>query len=107
GAVLGIVLATTLAACTAMTGESAGRNVDDAAITTAVKTKLALEHAKTLTSVGVDTVNGTVYLTGTVVDASAKRRATEIAGSVDGVGGVVKNLKTESAGDLPATRQTY
>ena len=31
--VVGFALAGTLAACTAMTGESAGRNIDDASIT--------------------------------------------------------------------------
>ena len=57
-----------------------------------------------LTRVDVDTVKGTVYLTGVVPDAAAKTRAQELAHRVDGVANVVNNLKTEStnAGDTPA-----
>jgi len=100
--VLGLALAGGLAACTALTGESAGRNIDDATITAAVKSKLAAEHATTLTSVDVDTVKGTVYLTGNVPDRSTKRRAGDIAYSVGGVDRVVNNLQTRSvAGDAP------
>jgi osmotically-inducible protein OsmY len=99
---LGIVaLAFSLAACTKMTGRSAGRNVDDAGITAAVKAKLASEGAVTLTSVDVDTVSGTVYLTGTVLDAAAKQRAGEIARQTDGAVRVVNNLHTRTAGDAP------
>lgn len=99
--VLGIVLAGSLAACTAMTGESAGRNLDDANITAAVKAKLATEHATTLTSVDVDTVKGIVYLTGIVSDTAAKQRAGEIAYDTGGVHRVVNNLQTRSAADAP------
>ncbi len=100
--VLGLVLAGSLAACTAMTGESAGRNIDDASITAAVKTKLAAEHATTLTSVDVDTVKGTVYLTGTVPDHASKEQAGNVAYRVSGVTRVVNNLQTRSvAADAP------
>lgn len=99
--ILGVVLAGSLAACTAMTGESAGRNIDDASITAAVKAKLAKEHPTTLTSIDVDTVKGTVYLTGTVPDMAAKQKAEEIAFDVSGVNRVVNNLQTRSAGDMP------
>ena len=94
------VLVVGLSACTAVTGESVGRNVDDASITASVKTRLAADSARTLTSVDVDTVRGTVYLTGTVPDAQAKHRAAKIAGEVDGVDRVVNNLQTR-AGDAP------
>ncbi|HSQ04874.1 MAG TPA: BON domain-containing protein [Burkholderiales bacterium] len=100
--ILGVVLAGSLVACTAMTGESAGRNIDDANITAAVKAKLAMEHATTLTSIDVDTVKGTVYLTGTVPDFAAKQKAGEIAYNVSGVNRVVNNLQARSAaGDAP------
>jgi len=95
-----LALAAGLSACTAMTGESAGRNVDDAAITTSVKTHLAADSARTLTSVDVDTVRGTVYLSGTVPDAESRHRAARIAGEVSGVERVVNNLQTR-AGDNP------
>lgn len=84
-----------------MTGRSAGRNIDDASITAAVKGKLAADRAASLTSVDVDTVAGTVYLTGTVPTAASKQRATELARQVDGVARVVNNLQAKSAGDAP------
>jgi osmotically-inducible protein OsmY len=101
--VLGLILAVGIAACTSTTGRTAGRNIDDAAITASVKTKLAEDSARTLTAVDVDTVNGIVYLTGTVPDATAKQRATQIARNVDGVARVENNLQTKSAaaGDAP------
>jgi osmotically-inducible protein OsmY len=91
---LAMIVAVT-AGCTAMTGKSAGDNVDDAQITTAVKTKLAGEKMATLTKVDVDTNKGTVYLTGNVESAAVKARATELARSVSGVREVVNNLQVQ------------
>lgn len=89
--------------CTTMTGRSASQNVEDATITMSVKTDLATERTRTLTAVDVDTVDGTVYLTGVVPDATAKERAGEIANEVEGVRRVVNNLQTprRAAGDAP------
>ena len=81
--------------CTSMTGKTAGENVDDASITTQVKTKLAAEKVATLTKVDVDTNKGTVYLTGNVENAAIKARATEIARAVSGVREVVNNLTVQ------------
>ncbi len=92
-----------VAGCESMTGRTAGRHVDDASITASVKSKLAGDRAGTLTSIDVDTVSGTVYLTGTVPDSAAKERAGELARDVDGVRSVVNNLDTRGsmAGDAP------
>lgn len=89
--------------CTAMTGRTAGTNIDDAAITASVKTKLVTDRFRTLTTIDVDTVSGTVYLTGTVPDAAAKDRAAELAREVQGVQRVENNLQTQTraAGDAP------
>jgi len=92
--VLALLVAVT-AGCTAMTGKSAGENVDDAKITASVKTKLAAEKVATLTKVDVDTNKGTVYLTGNVENAQIKARATDIARQVSGVHNVVNNLKIQ------------
>ena len=81
------------AACQSMTGETAGENVSDTSITSAVKAKLAGDRVGTLTQVGVETVRNTVYLTGVVPTADDKRRAGEIARNVDGVKEVVNNLQ--------------
>jgi hyperosmotically inducible protein len=92
--VLVMLMAVTVG-CTAMTGKSAGQNVDDASITASVKSKLAAEKPATLTKVDVDTNKGTVYLTGNVENATLKERATEIARQVAGVRDVVNNLKIQ------------
>jgi hyperosmotically inducible periplasmic protein len=100
---LALTLVVALTGCATLTGRTAGRNIDDAAITAAVKTKLASDKAATLTAVDVDTVNGTVYLNGTVPDAAARQRAAALARQVDGVVAVENNLQTKSttAGDQP------
>ena len=81
------------AACQSMTGETAGENVNDASITSAVKAKLAGERMGTLTQVNVETVRSIVYLTGVVPTADDKMRATDITRKVNGVKDVVNNLQ--------------
>jgi hyperosmotically inducible protein len=79
--------------CQAMTGETAGQNIDDGTLTTYVKTQLAGERLNTLSRVGVETNNGVVYLTGEVETATEKSRAGTVAGQVKGVKRVVNNLQ--------------
>ena len=60
-ALTGLVLIIALmSGCQAMTGSTAGQNVDDSTITASVKTKLATEKLSTLTRVEADTVRGVV-----------------------------------------------
>jgi hyperosmotically inducible protein len=99
-ALAALLLAVALAGCSSMMGQSAERTLDDSAITTAVKSKLAAERAGTLTKVDVETENGTVHLTGTVPDTAAKQRAAQLARQVNGVVAVENDLKTP-AGDAP------
>jgi hyperosmotically inducible protein len=82
-----------LGGCQAMTGKTAGENVDDAATTAAVKTKLVADKAANLTRIDVDTNNGIVYLNGTVDSPQQKTKAEELAGEVKGVKKVVNNLQ--------------
>ena len=91
-----MLLTVVLAACTSMTGKTAGQNVDDATITSEVKAKLAAEKAATLTKIDVDTDRGTVYLTGTVETAEMRSRAEQVARSVKHVAGVVNNLTVKA-----------
>ena len=84
-----------LAGCQATTGKTAGRNVDDAALTTSVKTKLAADKASSLTRVDVDTNNGVVSLNGVVESADQKSRAQQLASQVNGVNKVVNNLQVQ------------
>jgi hyperosmotically inducible periplasmic protein len=84
-----------LAGCQAMTGRTAGRNVDDATITASVKTKLAADKVSSLTRVDVDTNNGTVSLNGVVESADQKARAQQLASQVGGVNNVINNLQVQ------------
>jgi len=79
--------------CQAMTGETAGQNIDDGTLTTYVKTQLAGERLNTLSRVGVETNNGIVVLTGEVETANEKSRAGTVASQVKGVRQVVNNLQ--------------
>jgi len=73
--------------------EKVEQYVDDVAITTAVKAKLAADKIKTLVRVSVDTIKGVVTLTGTVESADQKKHAEEVARGVKGVSKVVNNLQ--------------
>ncbi len=91
---ISLLLSVLLAGCAMLTGKTAGQNVDDAVITSAVKTKLATDQAaSTLTKIDVDTNRGTVFLNGSVENALQKERATELARQVAGVRQVVNNLQ--------------
>ena len=81
-----------LAGCVAMTGETAGENIDDTVITTEVKSKLAGEKFSTTTRVSVKTERGVVYLTGAVDTADERSKVVQIAKSVRGVRDVVDHL---------------
>jgi osmotically-inducible protein OsmY len=91
-----LVLLTALTAgCQTMTGKSAGQNVDDAKITTSVKTKLVGDKVANLTRVDVDTNNGVVSLNGVVATPEQKVRAEQLAMEASGVRRVVNNLQVE------------
>lgn len=78
-----------------MTGRTAGAYVDDNTTTTAVKGKLVGDRATNLTSVGVTTVNGVVYLTGVVETTDQGLRAEQLAWQTGGVQQVVNNLQVQ------------
>jgi hyperosmotically inducible protein len=88
-----LLLALSLLGCTQMTGKTAGENVDDATVTSAVKSQLVMDKAANLTRVDVDTNRGIVYLNGTVESSEQKQRAEDLAERVKGVTKVVNNLQ--------------
>ncbi len=93
------LIALAFVGCTAMTGKSAGRNVDDAAITAGVKAKLAADESlSTITRIDVDTNDGTVYLNGIVDNEIDRLRAAELARQVHGVYKVTNNLTVKGRG---------
>jgi osmotically-inducible protein OsmY len=84
-------LVTSLAGCAAMTGrETPGEYVDDAAITTKVKTSIINELG--LKQIGVETMQNVVQLSGFVDSPQIKTRAGEIARGISGVKEVKNNL---------------
>lgn len=77
---------------------SVGTQVDDAIITTKVKTKLIEDPITKARKIDVDTVNGVVTLTGLVDSEEEIQRAVAIAQSVPGVKRVVNNLRVGKRG---------
>ena len=98
--VLAVLVLAALAAtgCATLTGRSAGQTADDASTTTAVKSRLVADRAANLTAVNVDTVNGTVYLTGAVERPDQRIRAEQLAWDTRGVRQVVNNLQVRQPG---------
>ena len=79
--------------------EKLGQNVDDATITTAVKSKLAADvRLSTLADIGVETDNGVVTLEGAVESDAIKAAAEDVAESVDGVLRVSNQLRVDPKG---------
>ncbi|HXV10427.1 MAG TPA: BON domain-containing protein [Burkholderiales bacterium] len=79
-----ILLAAALAGC-AGAGVKSGQYIDDSAITTKVKAQLAGDETVSALDVHVETVEGAVRLSGFVSNPDEKRRAEQLAWSVDGV----------------------
>ncbi len=89
-----LILLAGLAAC--KTTSSPSRQVDDAAIKTSVKAKLAADvRLSTLTNVEVNSTNGVVTLAGKVRSEEERRMAGDVARSVDGVARVNNELQVE------------
>jgi hyperosmotically inducible periplasmic protein len=94
---IGALLVMLLAGCQAMTGETAGQNIDDSTITASVKTQLTKDKASNFTKIDVDTVRGVVSLNGVVDSAQTKTRAEQVARSVGGVRNVINNLQIQKS----------
>jgi hyperosmotically inducible protein len=88
-----VIMVSLLLACQATTGRTAGRNVDDAALTASVNAALVADKPSNFTRIDVDTTSGVVSLTGTVETPEQRRRAEQLASRVDGVKRVINNLQ--------------
>ena len=96
-AVIGLLLTVLImSGCQAMTGETAGENIDDSTITASVKTKLAADKLSSLTRVDVDTTRGVVALNGVVQSPEQRTRVEELARQVSGVKSVKNNLQIQN-----------
>lgn len=74
------------------THQSTGEYIDDAAITTKVKSAFATDDTVRATGIHVDTRDAVVYLSGFAHSDAEKSRAEQIARGTAGVKGVVNNI---------------
>ncbi|KRB99602.1 transporter [Hydrogenophaga sp. Root209] len=86
------LLLLTTSGCAVTRGqESVGAYVDDTVITTQIKARFAEDKTVAATSIRVETLNGTVMLSGFAKSAAEKSAAEAIARQVNGV----KSVKNE------------
>lgn len=78
-AVAGITIVTATGCSVARDQQTVGAYVDDAGITTAVKAKMAEDKTVSATSISVETLNGTVQLSGFAKSQAEKNMAESIA----------------------------
>ena len=76
--------------------ESVGAYIDDAAITTAVKSKLVADKTVDAAAINVETLNGTVQLSGFAKSAAEKAQAEELARQAKGVKHVKNSIIVRS-----------
>lgn len=79
--------------CSVMRGqETTGAYVDDAAITAAVKAKFVEDKTVAASAISVETLNGTVQLSGFAKSSAEKNQAENLARSVKNVKGVRNDI---------------
>lgn len=84
----------TIAGCAVTRGqETVGAYVDDAGITTTIKAKFVENKLVDAASISVETLNGTVMLSGFAKNSAEKNTAETLARSVNGV----RSVKNEVA----------
>lgn len=74
----------------------AGQVIEDAAITTKIKTAIAAEPGLKVLEIKVDTVGGVVTLTGSVDSQASSDRAQQVASGVSGVKQVENRLTVKA-----------
>lgn len=85
-----------LAACAeTRTRQSTGQYIDDATITSKVKTALAQNPNTSAMNISVETYNGVVQLSGFADSDTEKRRAEQVAREVEGVRSVKNDVRVK------------
>jgi len=85
-----------LAGCASSgTGEKTGEYVDDAWITTKVKSELIADSDTKAGNINVETSNGKVTLTGTAKTSQESDKAAQIARGIKGVTGVENDIRVQ------------
>jgi osmotically-inducible protein OsmY len=107
-AVIILLLATNLAACSSTPSrESTGEFFDSSLITAKVKTKLINDRITGGFGIKVSTYKGVVYLRGYVNSEYEKKYAAQIASSVDGVKGIENTLVVRAEKLEQSSSKTY
>jgi osmotically-inducible protein OsmY len=88
----------TVTGCAVTRGQqTAGAYIDDSAITASVKTRMLDDARVAGTSITVETLNGTVMLSGFAKSQAEKAAAESIARNVDGVRSVKNEITVRPA----------
>jgi hyperosmotically inducible periplasmic protein len=91
--IAGVVAATSVVGCAVTREQSTvGEYVDDASITTQVKAKFADDPTVSAMAISVETLRGTVQLSGFAKTAAERSQAEAIASRVKGVKAVRNNI---------------
>jgi osmotically-inducible protein OsmY len=86
GYAVGVVAVFLLVGCaTTSSRESTGESLDDAAITTQVKSSLVADPLLSASAISAETTRGVVHLTGTVKSEQERHRAIQLVQGVAGV----------------------
>ncbi len=91
------MLVTVTGCAVARDQSTVGQYVDDAAITTAVKARFVEDKTVAASSISVETLNGTVQLSGFAKNAEEKSAAESIARKVNGVKSVKNDIVIRAA----------
>lgn len=91
-AVTAVALLATTGCAVTRKQETVGAYIDDTAITTAVKARYVDNKQVDATSIRVETLNGTVMLSGFAKNGTEKATAEELAWKVNGVKGVKNEI---------------
>jgi osmotically-inducible protein OsmY len=91
-AITALALLTTAGCAVSRGQETTGAYIDDGTITTQIKSRMLNDPAVAGTSISVETLNGTVMLSGFAKSASEKAAAERIARDVNGVKSVQNSI---------------
>lgn len=90
-----VALASVVGCASTATKEGTGEYVDDAVITTKVKSAILGEPALKSLEIKVETFKGIVQLSGFVSSSSAENKAVEVARSIKGVKSVKDDMQVK------------
>jgi hyperosmotically inducible periplasmic protein len=96
-ALVALTLVTTAGCAVSRGQQSAGAYVDDTAITASVKSRMLEDERVAGTSISVETLNGTVLLSGFAKSQTEKDAAESIARKVEGVRTVKNEITVRPA----------